>query len=162
MAQIKDLEVKQGNVDIVIEVTEKGEVREFQKFGRSGKVCTATAKDETGEIKLTLWNEDVDKVNVGDKLQLTNGYVNEFQGEKQLTTGKFGKMEVVGASEGEAAPAPADETTPKPEPVEEAPAEETPSEAEPAEETPTEEPAKEPAAEPEKTSEESVEEEKVE
>ena len=96
---IKDLEVRQGNVDIVVEVVDKGEVREFQKFGRSGKVCTATAKDETGEIKLTLWNDDVDKINVGDKVHLTNGYVNEFQGEKQLTTGKFGKLEVVGKEE---------------------------------------------------------------
>ena len=100
MVQIKDLEVRQGNVDIVVEVIDKGDVREFEKFGKAGKVCNATVKDETGEIKLTLWNDDVDKVNAGDKIQLTNGYVNEFQGEKQLTTGKFGKLEIVGKAEG--------------------------------------------------------------
>ena len=102
MVQIKDLEVRQGNVEIIVDITEKGDVREFQKFGRSGKVCTATAKDETGEVKLTLWNDDVDKVNVGDKIKLTNGYVNEFQGEAQLTAGKFGKMEKVGEGEASA------------------------------------------------------------
>ena len=93
---IKELEVRQGNVDVTVEVTEKGEIREFQKFGTTGRVCNATVKDDTGEIKLTLWNEQIDNINVGDKVHITNGYVNEFQGEKQLTTGKFGKMEVVG------------------------------------------------------------------
>ena len=114
---IKDLEPRQGKVDIVVEVVEKGDVREFEKFGRTGRVCNAKVKDETGEISLTLWNEQVDQVNVGDKVHITNGYVGEFQGEKQLTTGKFGKLEVVGKG----AEAPAEE--PKTEPAaEEAPA----------------------------------------
>ncbi|GAG02252.1 unnamed protein product, partial [marine sediment metagenome] len=82
---IKDLEVRQGDVDIVVEVVEKGEIREFQKFGKTGRVCNAKIKDETGEMNLTLWNEQIDQVNAGDKVHVTNGYVNEFQGEKQLT-----------------------------------------------------------------------------
>jgi len=94
--QIKDLKPKQGNVDIIIDVIDVGVPREFQKFGKAGKVSTAIAKDETGDIKLTLWNDDIEKVNSGDKVHLTNGYVNEWQGEMQLTTGKLGKLEVVG------------------------------------------------------------------
>ena len=97
--QVKDLKPKQGNVDIVIDVVDVGDAREFQKFGKPGKVSTAIAKDETGDIKLTLWNEDIDKVKAGDKIHLTNGYVNEWQGEMQLTTGRMGKMEVVGKTD---------------------------------------------------------------
>ena len=97
--QIKDLKPKLGNVDIVIDVVDVGDAREFNKFGKPGKVATAIAKDETGDIKLTLWNEDIDKVKAGDKIHLTNGYVNEWQGEMQLTTGRMGKMEVVGKAE---------------------------------------------------------------
>src|SRR3989338_4056844 len=67
----------------------------FEKFGRSGRVATAVAKDETGDIKLTLWNDQIDQVKAGDKVHITNGYVSEWQGEKQLTTGKMGKLEVV-------------------------------------------------------------------
>ena len=92
---IVDLQPRQGEVDLVVEVVEKGESREFQKFGKTGRVSTAVVKDDTGQINLTLWNDDIDKVNVGDKIHITNGYVNEWQGEKQLTTGKFGKLEVV-------------------------------------------------------------------
>ena len=98
---IADLKVREGKVDIVVEVTAKDEPREFEKFGRTGKVCTATIKDDSGEMKLSLWNEQVDKVNVGDKVHIINGYVNEFQGEKQLTTGRFGKLEVVEKGEAE-------------------------------------------------------------
>ena len=97
--QIKDLKPKQGNVDIVIDVIDVGIPREFEKFGKAGKVSTAIAKDETGDIKLTLWNEDIDKVQAGDKVHLTNGYVSEWQGEMQLTTGRLGKLEIVGKSE---------------------------------------------------------------
>ena len=93
--EIKDLEPKQGKVDLVAVITEKEEPRSFDKFGKQGKVCNAVIKDDTGEIKLTLWNEQADQFSVGDKIKVTNGYVNEWQGEKQLTSGKFGQIEVV-------------------------------------------------------------------
>ena len=93
---IKDLQVRQGNADLIIDIVDVGEARQFEKFGRAGRVATAIAKDDTGDIKLTLWNEQIDQVKAGDKVHITNGYVSEWQGEKQLTTGKMGKLEVVG------------------------------------------------------------------
>ena len=93
---IKDLKAREGNVNIVVEVVEKDETREFQKFGNTGRVANATVKDDAGDtIKLTLWNDDIDKVNVGNKVEITNGYVSEWQGELQLTTGKFGTLKVL-------------------------------------------------------------------
>ena len=97
--QIKDLKPKQGNVDVTVDIVDVGEAREFQKFGKAGRVSTAIAKDESGDIKLTLWNEDIDRVKAGDKIHLVNGYVNEWQGEMQLTTGRMGKLEVVGKAD---------------------------------------------------------------
>ncbi len=93
--EIKDIQANQGNIDVVIEIVAKEEPRTFEKFGKQGRVCNAKAKDGSGEIKLTLWNEDVDKVNVGDKIHLQNGWCSEYQGERQLSSGKFGKIEVV-------------------------------------------------------------------
>ncbi|HLC86196.1 MAG TPA: SOSS complex subunit B family protein [Candidatus Nanoarchaeia archaeon] len=93
--KIAELELKQGNINVEGEVTEIGAVREFNKFGKLGKVCNAKIKDETGEIMLTLWNEQIEKVKIGNKIAITNGYVGEWQGEKQLTTGKFGTLEVI-------------------------------------------------------------------
>lgn len=95
---VKDLQARQGNVEIELDVLDIGEPREFEKFGKKGKVATAVAKDETGDIKLSLWNEQLDQIKAGDKIKITNGYVSEWQGELQLTTGKFGKLEVIGES----------------------------------------------------------------
>lgn len=93
--EIKDLQANQGKVDIVVEVIEKQEPRTFEKFGKTGKVCSIKVKDDSGKIKLTLWNEDIDKIKEGDKIHLENGWCSEYQGEKQVSAGKFGKIEVI-------------------------------------------------------------------
>lgn len=95
--EIKDLKANQGNIDLVLEVVEKDEPRTFEKFGKEGRVCNAKVKDASGEAKLTLWNEDVDKVNVGDKIHLKNGWCSEYKGEKQISSGKFGEIEILEA-----------------------------------------------------------------
>jgi replication factor A1 len=93
--KISELKTKQGNVDIEVEVKSIEEPRSFNKFGKELRVANALVADDSGEIKLTLWNDEIDKVSVGSKVKITNGFVNEFQGEKQLTAGKFGKLEVM-------------------------------------------------------------------
>ena len=91
---IKDLQANQGKVDLVVEVTEKEEPRTFEKFGKTGRVCNAKVKDGTGSVTLTLWNDDIDKLTVGDKIRLQNGWCSEFKGAKQVSAGKCGKIEV--------------------------------------------------------------------
>ncbi len=93
--KLNELKARQGKVDVEVEVKDVGEVRTFEKFGKPGRVCNVTVSDDSGEMKLTLWNDDCDKIKVGDKVKVTNGYVNEFRGEKQLTAGRLGKIEVV-------------------------------------------------------------------
>ena len=108
--EIKDVQPNQGNIDLVLVIKDKGEARSFEKFGKTGRVCSATVKDDSGELKLTLWNDDVDKVNVGDKIHLKNGWCSEYQGERQLSTGKFGELEVLDKGEAPAAAPAAEET----------------------------------------------------
>ena len=138
--KISELNIGQGNVEVEGTVKEIGEAKTFNKFGKDLSVANAMLEDDSGSIKLTLWNDDVTRFKDGDKLKVVNGYVNEFQGEKQLTSGKFGSLEKV---DGSSAPA---------ESSEEAPAEESAPEAEeaPAEET-AEPEATEEAKEPEET-----------
>ena len=99
MTKISELTPRQGNVNVEGVITEVGEVRTFNKFGRPLVVANAILKDDSGSVKLTLWNDDASKYKVGDKIKIDNGYVGEFQGEKQLTSGKFGKIEKVGEGE---------------------------------------------------------------
>jgi len=93
--KISELQPRQSKIEIECEVLEKGEIKEFDKFGKTLRLCNAKVKDDSGEVTLTLWNDEIDMVKEGDKIKITNGYCNEFQGEKQLTAGRFGKLEVV-------------------------------------------------------------------
>lgn len=95
---VAELKSGQGSVEVEVVVKSKEEPRTFNKFGKDLTVCNAMVSDDSGEIKLTLWNDDVDKVNEGDRVKVSNGYVSEFNGERQLTSGKFGKIEVVSGS----------------------------------------------------------------
>lgn len=92
---INELKPGQGNVTIEGEITDVSPPRTFEKFGKSGRVANAVLKDNTGEIKLSLWNEQIDTVKTGSHVRITNGYVSEWKGELQLTTGKFGKLEIL-------------------------------------------------------------------
>ena len=92
--KISELQAGQGKIDIEVEIVDVTEPKEFNKFGRTGKVANATAKDDSGEIKMSLWNEQCDLVKPGMKVKIINGWCSEYQGEKQLSTGKFGRLEV--------------------------------------------------------------------
>ncbi|MFQ6073779.1 MAG: hypothetical protein ACE5KC_01035 [Candidatus Bathyarchaeia archaeon] len=50
--------------------------------------------DDTGKIKLTLWNDQIDQVNVNDSIKVENGYITTFRGEMQLNVGRYGKLTV--------------------------------------------------------------------
>lgn len=65
------------------------------RYGNSAKVTNAWIADETGKIKLCLWNEQVDFVNVGDTVQTKNASVSTFKGERQLRLGKTGTVIVL-------------------------------------------------------------------
>jgi replication factor A1 len=93
---IKDLRDGAKRVSIEAKVVEKGDVREVKsKFNDATyRIVDAVVADETGSIKLTLWNEQIEQVNVGDNIKIDNGYVTSFKGEIQLNVGKFGKLTV--------------------------------------------------------------------
>jgi replication factor A1 len=93
--EIRELQARMTNVDVEGDVVEITGVKEFNKFGKQGRVANAFVQDSSGKVKLSLWNEQIDKIKVGDRIKITKGYVGEFQGELQLTTGKFGTLEVL-------------------------------------------------------------------
>jgi len=93
---IKDLRNGMKRVTVEANVVEKGETREVRSRYKDEtyNVADAVVADETGSIKLTLWNEQIDQVEVGNKIKIENGYVTSFKGEIQLNVGKYGTMNV--------------------------------------------------------------------
>jgi len=96
MTKISELKARQGKVELEAVVVSKDQPKTFNKFGTEGRVCNAKVKDDSGEVTLTLWGDQCDQVSEGDKVVIHNGWVSEYKGELQLSTGKFGQLEVKG------------------------------------------------------------------
>jgi replication factor A1 len=96
LTDIKDLADGMKRVNVEGQVVEKGDPREVKSRYKDEtyRIVDAVIADESGSIKLTLWNEQIEQVNVGDKVKIENGYVTSFKGETQLNVGKFGKLTV--------------------------------------------------------------------
>ena len=75
--KIKELRNGMKKVNVVAKVTEKSDPREVQSRYKNEtyRVADALVSDDTGTIKLTLWNEQIDQVNVGDTVKIENGYI---------------------------------------------------------------------------------------
>lgn len=96
MVTIEQAKNMRNKIDIEGTVERKGEPRTVNKRdGGTVDVCDAFLVDESGEVKLTLWGDDIPKVENGSKVKITNGYTNTFKGEVAVTKGKFGQLEVV-------------------------------------------------------------------
>ena len=95
MADVKISELRAGisNVTVSGEVIAKDEPREVvTKYGKKLRVADAILRDDSGEIKLSLWEDDIEKLNVGDKISIENGWITEFKGNLQISIGKNGKL----------------------------------------------------------------------
>jgi replication factor A1 len=105
--KISELRAGASNVTVTAKVAQKDEPREVvTKYGKRLSVANITLQDDSGSIAMSLWGDTINEVDVGDTIEVSNGYVNEFRGTPQLSTGKFGKIKVIEKGDGSAAPAP--------------------------------------------------------
>jgi len=95
--KIKDLRNGLKRVDVEAKVLEKTATREVTSRYKNEtyRVATVIISDDTGQIKLTLWNDQIEEVNENDTVKIENGYVTSFRGEIQLNVGKYGQLTVM-------------------------------------------------------------------
>ncbi|MBI2565101.1 hypothetical protein HYV79_03895 [Candidatus Woesearchaeota archaeon] len=91
--KVNELKDKSSVEEITLKITSKDEPREVRDG--SLRVCSCTGEDETGKVTVTLWNIDVDKVKEGDTIKITKGWSQIYNKTMQVSTGRFGKLEVV-------------------------------------------------------------------
>lgn len=70
----------------------------FTRFGNYASVANALIADETGTVRLCLWNEQINAIAIGDTIELQNARMSTFRGERQLSVGKKGTLSSVKAS----------------------------------------------------------------
>jgi len=94
---MKIADIKLGLSGIIVEakVVEIGESRDVNtKYGVK-TVADAILEDDTGQIKLSLWEDQINSVSVGDNVAVRGAYVTQFRDTLQLNIPRSGKLEVV-------------------------------------------------------------------
>ena len=93
---VNDLRDGMRRVDAEGEIAEMSEPRTVSlKSGDQARVADCMLKDDSGQIKLSLWDDQIDMVKQGSKVRVTNGYTNSFRGEVRLNVGRYGRLEVL-------------------------------------------------------------------
>ncbi|MBN1358635.1 hypothetical protein JW988_07695 [Candidatus Bathyarchaeota archaeon] len=92
---IKDLRTGMRHVSLKAKILEVEEPKHvFTRYGNRASVAKASIADESGKIKLCLWNGQIGSVSAGDTVQIENARVSAFRGESQLSLGKTGTLNV--------------------------------------------------------------------
>ncbi|PSG99827.1 MAG: hypothetical protein BRC28_02550 [Nanohaloarchaea archaeon SW_4_43_9] len=92
---VEELTPEADEVEITGEITELPTPRAVTtKYGQK-KITTVTFEDDTGNIDLTLWEEEIDAIEEGAKVHITGAYVREWADDIQLNIGRDGDIEQV-------------------------------------------------------------------
>jgi replication factor A1 len=110
---IQDLRTGMNHVSLkakVLEVTQPKQV--FTRYGNYASLAKAVIEDHTGQIKLCLWNDQIDAVSAGTTVQIENARTSTFKGERQLSLGKTGTVSNIEHFENDMTPTDLQQQTP--------------------------------------------------
>jgi replication factor A1 len=95
-SKIGDLKVGMKKVSLKAEVLEipKSKIV-YTRYGTTACISNALIRDETGSMKMSLWNQQINMVHKGDVIDVKNGTVAWFSGERQLRLGRSGSLCVI-------------------------------------------------------------------
>jgi replication factor A1 len=92
---IRDLQNGMRHVNLKAKILEVAEPKHvFTRYGNHASVAKASIADESGTIKLCLWNGQIGSVSAGDTVQIEGARVSAFRGEKQMSLEKNGTLNV--------------------------------------------------------------------
>ncbi|WP_049984050.1 single-stranded DNA binding protein [Halorubrum sp. BV1] len=96
---VEDLSLGASDVDLVGQVLDTDAVRTFDRDdGSEGRVANLTVGDETGRVRVTLWDGKADLADefaAGEVVEVGDGYVRERDGDLELHVGDRGTVERV-------------------------------------------------------------------
>ncbi|QLG29293.1 single-stranded DNA binding protein [Halorarum halophilum] len=99
--RVEDLTLGASDVNLLGKVLDTDSVRTFSRDdGSEGRVANLTLGDETGRIRVTLWDEQTERaeeLEAGDTVEVVDGYVRERDGSLELHVGNRGAVEEVDA-----------------------------------------------------------------
>lgn len=96
--QIKNIVAGMKNVSFVGRLFKISPISEFQRANMKGRVANLFVADNTGYVRIPLWNDQVklvenEDVKYGDILQVLGGFAREnIYGDVEISLGKFGTI----------------------------------------------------------------------
>lgn len=99
---VEDLSLGLSDVNLQGKLLETDSIRTFDRDdGSEGKVSNLKLGDETGRIRVTLWDEQADladELDAGISVEVVDGYVRERDGSLELHVGNRGAVEEIDES----------------------------------------------------------------
>jgi replication factor A1 len=93
---VQELRHGMKKVNILAQVIEKPTPSLIHTpYGNIATVANIWIADETGKVKLSLWNEQATSVALGDTIEVKNASVGTYKGQRQLRIGKNGSISVL-------------------------------------------------------------------
>ncbi len=90
---IKDIRFGMNHINLKAKILTFIEPRHtIIRYGDAADMAMVLIADETGTMRLCLWNKEIDSVSVGDTVHIVNARVSTFKGEKQLILGARGTL----------------------------------------------------------------------
>ena len=86
--KISDIKSGTGSINVIGRLLDISDIRTFnKKDGSKGRVGNITIGDDTGKIRITLWDDKTDKIaelRLGDSVEVINGYARENNFNQQV------------------------------------------------------------------------------
>lgn len=94
MSRISNLESGQQRVLLEGEIEAVSRIRtvKSKKTGDDLTVAYATLRNDTGSVKLVLWNDQIRQVKPETCIRIEEGFVKEYRGDLQLSIGQWGMI----------------------------------------------------------------------
>jgi replication factor A1 len=94
--KISELRYGMRGIDLKAKVMEiPPAINVLTRFGTTAYVSNVKIADESGSIRLSLWNNQIDNVKVGDEIELKTCYIFRYRGEPQLRLGRKGTLTII-------------------------------------------------------------------
>jgi replication factor A1 len=93
-ATVAELKPRMKNITILFKVIEIGKENEVQsrRDGTTHRVANVIVGDSTGIVRVPLWDDAINTIEVDKTYKLTNGYTGLFRDNLQLNVGRYGKL----------------------------------------------------------------------
>jgi len=99
--KISDIVPGVRNINFIGRVFKISKINEFERGQTKGRVVNLFIGDETGFVRLPLWNDQVDyvedgRISLGSVVQIVNGISREnIYGDTEISLGRFGMIRII-------------------------------------------------------------------